>query len=356
MKLPVHLFLFSLLVLTFLGCGEASSPTTTPTFLLSPEPRSTSTIAPTEASAVPLVAGQWNYLFFNPRLNQVVLVNGGPDGDKPATDPLELWTWDGFDWSLLSADPQGPAWRNFAGAAYDSERDRLVIYGGVQNRNSRMEETWEWDGQSWTRFDVAGPGYREGAAMVYDEARGNTILFGGANEKFEILGDTWAWDGTSWTQVSAAGPSPRFPSAFVYDPAREKVLLFSGHFVSENSYITFSDFWEWDGTSWKEIIVEGEKPGARNIATMTFNPLDETVLLFGGGEEKFLGDLWSWNGEAWTQVTESGVPPRSGLGGVYDSQRKWLVVFGGVEKPGGKAITDTWEWDGNTWVCVYRCK
>ena len=303
-----------------------------------------------------LQAGQWNFLFYHPQLKKVILVNGGPDRGKPATDPLELWAWDGSEWSLVSADPNGPTWRNFAGAAFDTKRNRLVLHGGVQNQNSRMEETWEWDGSAWTRFDVAGPGYREGAMMAYDEARGVSILYGGANEKFELFGDTWAWDGAQWTQVSDTGPAPRFPSAMVYDAAREEVLLFSGHFVDANSYVNFDDLWAWDGTAWSEIVIDDEKPGPHNVAQMVFDPLTQNVLMFGGGEEKFLGHVWSWDGTNWTQLMATGAPARSGLGAAFDPERKRLVAFGGVDRPGGKAITDTWEWDGQNWICVHGCK
>ena len=356
MKISVHLIHLSLLLLALARCTAEGTPTPVSTGAPSREPNLTSTTVSTDLSSVSLIAGQWNYLFYHPQLQKVVLVNGGPDRGKPADDPLELWSWDGAQWALLSADPGGPVWRNFAGAAFDSTRNRLVIYGGVQDRNSRMEETWEWDGQEWIQFHVPGPGFREGAVMAYDEARGTPILYGGANEKFEILGDTWAWDGTEWSQVSTTGPAPRFPSAIVYDPVREKVLLFSGHFVSANDFINFSDFWEWDGTSWSEIIVEGEKPGGRNIATMVFDPEKENILLIGGGDQAFLSDMWAWDGMKWSHTAESGVPARSGLGGAYDPQRNRLVVFGGVEKPGGTAISDTWEWDGQTWTCVQGCK
>ena len=352
MRLPVHLFQMSLILCVLLGCTTSQVAAPSP----SSEPISTTEILPTLNPDHELVAAQWNYLFYHPQFKKVILVNGGPDDGKPADDPLELWAWDGSGWTLLSADPQGPVWRNFQAVAYDSKRNKLVMHGGVQDRNSRMEETWEWDGQTWERFDGPGPGYREGAVMAYDEARGNTILYGGANEKFEIFGDTWAWDGAQWTQVSTSGPSPRFPSAIVYDKSREKVLLYSGHYVDATSYITFSDFWEWDGTSWNEIKMEGETPGARNIAHMVFDPLNERVLLFGGGEQTFLGDMWSWNGTNWSQVAKTGTPARSGLGGAFDPERNRLVVFGGVEEPGGTAITDTWEWDGQTWRCVHGCK
>lgn len=356
MKILMRLLPLSFMLCLLIGCSASPGPTQTAMSLPSPEPTSTSTVASTATPDISLVAGQWNYLFYHPELKKVVLVNGGPDRGKPKNDRLELWAWDGTQWTLISADPQGPVWRNFAGAAFDSKRNRLVVQGGVQDQNTRMDDTWEWDGQQWTQFKVAGPGFREGAALVYDEARGKTILFGGANEKFEILGDTWSWDGAQWTQVSTTGPAPRFPSAFVYDAAREQVLLFSGHFVGPSGAINFDDFWEWDGTSWQEIMVEGEKPGMRNIAQVVFDPVNKNVLLFAGGDKAFLSDMWSWDGISWSQISESGAPARSGIGGAYDLQRKRLVAFGGVAKPGGTALTDTWEWDGQDWRCVQGCQ
>lgn len=355
MKIPVRLIRFSLFLCLLTGCTEAPTPTQEATSSPSPEPKSTATIPATTAPQIELQAGQWTFLFYHPTFQKVILVNGGPDRGKPASDPLELWSWDGKSWSLVSADPDGPAWRNFAGAAFDTKRNRLILHGGVQDQNSRMEETWEWDGAIWTRFDVPGPSYREGAMMAYDEARGVSVLYGGANETFELFGDTWTWDGTQWTQVSTTGPQPRFPSTLVYDSAREKVLLFSGHFVDNTSYIDYEDFWEWDGVQWDEIVVEGEKPGARNIAQLVFDPLTNHVLLFGGGQEEFLSDLWSWDGTIWTHIITSDGPTRSGAGAAYDLERQRLVLFGGVDKPGGKAITDTWEWDGQRWDCVQGC-
>jgi hypothetical protein len=301
-------------------------------------------------------AGQWTLLFYHPELEKVVLVNGGPDRGKPAGDPLELWAWDGKTWTLVSADPDGPQWRNFPAAAFDTYRNRLVVHGGLQDAANRFEDTWEWDGQTWTRFTGSGPGFREGAVMAYDAARGEMVLYGGANEQFEMLGDTWTWDGSRWDQVSETGPSPRFPSAIVYDVARERVLLFSGHSVSANDYIVYEDFWAWDGAAWTEILPEGQRPGPRNIAQMVFLPSSREVILVGGGEGEFLGDMWAWDGAQWTQVPESGAAARSGSGVVYDTAREKLVLFGGVERPGGKAVTDTWEWDGENWACVWGCQ
>lgn len=338
------------------GCSSPPSPTEAA--VLSPAP-STQIPSPDllpPPPDYPLDAGQWNTLFYHPRLGKVLLVNGGPDRGKPEDDPLELWAWDGTEWSLVSADSEGPRWRNFAAAAFDTKRDVLVVHGGLQDAGHRMDETWEWDGRAWTHFTVPGPGFREGAVMAYDEAREQMVLFGGGNEAFEMLGDTWTWDGNRWSQASTSGPSPRFPSAIAYDPARQKVLLFSGHFVSANEYIVYDDFWEWDGAAWKEIVADGERPSARNIAQMVYHPWSGEVLLLGGGEGEFLGDMWSWDGSAWRRILERGAPARSGPGLAYDPSRDKLVLFGGVERPGGQAVSDTWEWDGQEWTCVWKCE
>ena len=43
-----------------------------------------------------LEAGQWTYIFYNEELQQVTLVNRGPEQGKPVDEPLELWGGDGM--------------------------------------------------------------------------------------------------------------------------------------------------------------------------------------------------------------------------------------------------------------------
>jgi hypothetical protein len=360
LEIAMRRFILMLVLIGLLiGCTAAPTPQQAappPTHTNSPAPTPTDVpITPSPDSSVPLVAGQWNELIYYPPLERVILVNGGPDRGKPADDPLELWAWDGSQWTLISADPNGPRWRNFAGATYDSARNVVVVYGGLQNSSVKFTDTWEWDGQTWTEHRVDGPGEREDAGMVYDAARGKVVLFGGASQNFEMMGDTWEWDGSAWAQVATSGPSPRFPTMMIYDAAREKVLMLNGHYVSGNGFENYVDFWEWDGTAWSEIELIEPHPGLRLIGQLVYDPLNERVLLFGGGDNSFETDLWSWDGEAWTQLAPDGVPPRSGAGGAYDVARNRVIMFGGVERPGGQAVTDTWEWDREVWQCVHSC-
>src|SRR2546430_7908879 len=72
---------------------------------------------------------------------------------------------------------------------------------------------------AWTQsFTTSAPSARFAHNMVYDSARGVTVLFGGANPS-GYLNDTWEWNGQSWTQrVSAVFPHPR-PQVVVADDA-----------------------------------------------------------------------------------------------------------------------------------------
>lgn len=345
------------LTLFVVGCVSAPTPTVTLA------PVSTATLHPTPAASPTTVidpalkAGQWSFIFYHDTLEQVVLVNGGPERGKPADDPLELWGWDGAQWSLISADENGPSWRNWAAAAYDTERDVLVIHGGPQQRGTSFDETWEWDGQEWTQFEGSGPGAREGALMAYDADRANMVLFGGSTPDMEIHGDTWGWDGQSWTKTSESGPAPRFPGGMAYDPVRKVVLLYSGHFADPSGdAIDYDDLWAWDGSSWDQIAVEGPTPDHRTHAGFLFDPITESVLLIGSGSDIFLSDIWAWNGTSWQEIPAANTPARSGLNVAYDPTRDRFVLFGGVDRPGGKALDDTWEWDRENWVCIHNCK
>ena len=351
-------FLLLMVALLLFACSQyRASPTSTSAPVVVTE---TVPAQPAPGSAVPtdaahLEAGQWTYIFYHEVLEQVVLANGGPEQGKPSEDPLELWGWDGERWSLIRADENGPRWRNWPAVAYDSARDVLVIHGGLQNRNS-LDETWEWDGESWARYDGDGPGAREGALMLYDPVRAEMIMFGGSTPDLEIHGDTWAWAGERWRQVSDTGPAARFPGGIVYDAARHEVLLYSGHFASvSGDFVDYDDLWTWDGAAWWEITPEGGTPGHRTHAGLVYDPVTERVLLIGSGSGTFLKDVWAWDGVKWEEIPSADTPARSGQDIAYDLVRDRFVLFGGVDRPGGRALQDTWEWDRRTWKCVDNC-
>jgi len=126
--------------------------------------------------------------------------------------------------------------------AYDSVRGVTVLFGGL-DANYHNDETWEWNGTSWTLKSSTGPSARHSHAMAYDDANGVTVLFGGEDESF-LDGETWEWDGTTWTLRSSTGPSPRANHAMAYDSARGVTVLFGG----EDASGLDGETWEWTRT------------------------------------------------------------------------------------------------------------
>jgi hypothetical protein len=285
-----------------------------------------------------------------------VLVNGGPEAGKPGTDPLELWAWTGESWLLLSADPDGPRWRNFASVAYDSSRQVLVLYGGLQSDAQQFAETWEWDEKTWLHRAGEGPGPREGAGMTYDSQREKIVLFGGS-QSGQMMSDTWEWDGERWVQVSTSGPAARFPAGFAYDAARQQVLLFGGHAIDQRGFTTYGDTWLWDGAAWALISEVGQAP--RDGARAVYDPQTENILLFGGVQVdpgvKYFSDTWLWDGIEWQAAEAKSPPGRVHPAMAFDAGRGKIVLAGGSNAP-GVLLPDVWEWDGQLWTCVHRCQ
>lgn len=239
--------------------------------------------------------------------------------------------------------------------AYDSAREVIVVHGGQTNPSQTgpsLDETWEYDGTTWTLRSTSGPGDRQWAAMVYDSVRRVTVLFGG--ERYQgggsPLGDTWTWDGALWTQVATSGPTPRDRMDMAFDTARARVVLHGGHTRGGHH----ADTWEWDGASWSQVTTSG--PGARRNAAMAYDAARGVTVLFGGYDYccGTLGDTWTWNGAVWTLAASTG-PLRRSTRIVSDDRRGRIVLFGGFhqavpEACCGHALADTWEWDGTSWT------
>lgn len=146
--------------------------------------------------------------------------------------------------------------RNAHAIAYDSDRGRVVLFGGA-NASKVRGDTWEWDGRRWSPVSQAGPGPRTFPAMTYDSVRkkvvpfgGNRVLFGRTPEENRFLDDTWEWDGRRWAQIPAAGPAPRAEAAMAFDGRPGRVVLFGGYNGVGEARRRLEDTWEWDGDKW----------------------------------------------------------------------------------------------------------
>ncbi len=80
----------------------------------------------------------------------------------------------------------------------------------------------------WMGVSLSGPAAREDAAMAYDSQRARTVLFSGSVVGVGHVSDTWEWNGTQWTQRACASCQPQRGyrcSAMTYGAAYAKDRL-----------------------------------------------------------------------------------------------------------------------------------
>jgi hypothetical protein len=165
----------------------------------------------------------------------------------------ETWEFDNTSWHKVTVP--GPSPRQAHVMVYDEKRGRTVLFGGMGSGSPgqpppTLGDTWEYDGSAWVQKQVTGPSPRNSAGAAYDSRRGLVILFGGAGAD-GFVGDTWSWDGTTWKKLADIGPAPRAMGYLAYDKSRDRVVLFGGRKGWPDGDL--NDTWEWDGAAWKKI-------------------------------------------------------------------------------------------------------
>lgn len=292
--------------------------------------------------------------FYDAERRRVMLV-GGADSLR-STDRHRTWSWTGARWELETA--QGPSSRSNAAAAFDPARHVAIISGGM--RKTQNDSAYEVINDSWERADAGWRPFvrreaepRDHHAMVYDERRRAILMFGGmlANRSAPWPTETWALQPSGWERLPLEGPSARARTAMVYDSWRQQVVLFGGVGASPARGAPqpfHGDTWLLDNVGWRRAADQG--PRGRYAHGMVFDERLGVVLMYGGAaahRDAPLSDMWQWDGTRWTEVALDGATPghRYQPIMIYDRARARTVLFGGLQDSRG----DTWEWDGRSW-------
>jgi hypothetical protein len=220
---------------------------------------------------------------------------------------------------------QGPTWanphrlpspRSHIAAAYDSGRDRLVVFGGGLGTPS---ETWEHDGTSWIlRTPSASPLDRISPWMAYDPQCGATLMTGAVAQS--TAREAWLWDGEAWTRlpdlramvVNAFWHGGTNPGLYVLVDPYQPLPPFSPRVPFET--------YRWDGSSW---VLSALAPHTMNWGRSTYVPATGLTYSLATG-------MWAFDGLTWQPVAQGpfeltgnyGVPDI-----VWDSGRNRLIVY-----------------------------
>ena len=224
--------------------------------------------------------------------------------------------------------------------------------------------TWSYNPgtRAWLGFDAPGFGYtgakpvtRLSPAFAYSPADQAAVMFGGV-----IYNDTWALDAQtrSWVQMlpdGAPGSPPRrrqITNSMAYDSVHDRFVLFGGVCTEDPSCGTvpygglMNDTWIYNlgANTWTQVFPP-TSPQARAQHTLSFDPVNGVVVLFGGVTSAGpLSDAWVYDVAAntWSPVSASTVPPPRNLhAAVYDPTLHEHIIYGG-NTVGAVTLGDVW--------------
>jgi len=214
-------------------------------------------------------------------------------------------TW-AFDTNTETWENKTPAFSPTAGWghgwAYDSQSDRFILYGGVWDDRVPSSETWsyDYDSNTWTNMSPStNPDLLYALGMTYDSESDRVILFGGKfrNATFEEQRDqTWAYDfdSNTWTNMNPpVAPPARNSFQMTYHADWDRVVLFGGDRDDPSMY--YSDTWLYDynNNNWTELDFDTH-PSSRAYADLVYDNDSKKVVLFGGTPNRVdaYGDTW----------------------------------------------------------------
>jgi N-acetylneuraminic acid mutarotase len=294
---------------------------------------------------------------------RVILV-GGFLGSEPTN---ETWAYDpnAKKWIQMKPADMFEGLSNMS-VAYDKESDRVIIFGGLEPWPPPywVKNTWAYDynTDTWTRLSKYGPSRRQDQRMVYDTESDRVILFGGAESTVSALssrekfGDTWAYDfNTDTWQNMKPNPSPPERACFQmgYDIESDRVILWGGYGYKENDNRVWA--YDYNTNTWKELRPFTDAPA--QWGDMDYDIESDRMVLYGGSINGST-DTWTYdyNTDTWTAMAPNQAPGKlSHHRMAYITPLDQIILFGGMaDQDRENPLDETWIYDLNsdTWETV----
>ncbi len=145
---------------------------------------------------------------YDPAGARAVLVGGFSEAMIGAADAVvsnhgsgvtETWEFAGAGWVQIA--DTGPEW--CGSAAFGFVNGTGVLHGGIGSKHgmpgtlATYGGTWLWRQRRWTKVQEMGPSPRSAHCLTFDVERQRLVLFGGHDERYtagagpSVTGDTW---------------------------------------------------------------------------------------------------------------------------------------------------------------------
>ena len=185
---------------------------------------------------------------YDPNTNKMIVFGGTDCNGNYYNDVWILNDADGStatpSWTQVTPTGTAPGARSQATAIYDSVNNVMTVFGGG-TKTSTFNDIWTLSNANgvtgtptWTKRFAKGtaPAPRMGHSAVYDSANNRMIVYGGSNNRGKVLNDGWILSNANgvrsqptWTQYqpTAAGPYRKSHTA-IYDPVSNDMVIFGG--------------------------------------------------------------------------------------------------------------------------------
>ncbi|MCK5944552.1 MAG: hypothetical protein KAI24_21365 [Planctomycetes bacterium] len=254
---------------------------------------------------------------YDPVLNRVVIFGGSDSNAGVLRD--ETWAFDlgSNTWSLLPNPSPGvtaPTARAGCKMAYDAATGVIILFGGqgAGGSTDRKNDTWLLSGGSWVQLSPAtSPSARDLFGMTARSAPYNDIVMLGGRDLANVrLDDTWRWDGANTTWVQILPINGTTPVTFCggndayYDSVRECVVVING--TGTNilpSNITSAGSWT---SEYDCVLNEWRAYGDNQASQSAEDPLIGRLQRF---PVAFInGKAWFWAGQNPASAGDANLP------------------------------------------------
>ena len=283
-------------------------------------------------------------LAYYPPARQVLLFGGIDNYDN-------TWLWNDNGWTLAhpSASPPG---RFDAAAAYNPVTHAVMVYGGRLGPGQVVDDTWAWDGKTWTALDAGtgGPPPDEGAVMAWDQRLATMVLVVLGPSAATPQAETWIWTGTRWSRVPTGDFPPNISLGPIgFDPVSNSLIGVGFRYDTATSSSVV--MLRWDGTVWRELSTS-HMP-ACSVAGLALDPMSDRLLLVCDPAELQSSneEVWMWTGSDWqSRGLFSGALQPGGV--VTDAEIGRVLMFGNAVQAaqGLPQPVHVWEWEGSIWT------
>lgn len=281
-------------------------------------------------------------------------------------------------WQQLSPNGTAPSARSTQICVYDTANDRLIIHGG-KNGSTTFGHTWvvtnaSSDGgtPSWQQITTATtplPTERHTSIAGYNTSKNMLVEFGGVDQSNAINMELWTLSNANgienttptWSKMTINGtpPSNRTQMSGVYDETKDMLVFFGGVNCTSTKCTHYDNTWMIQNVTtaptWQKLATSGATPSARTFHATTYDGITDQLIIFAGSpstatpyqSSASVDDTWILSNvlgssPTWSQVGQSDKPDaRAKFSAVLDSKNKRFIAFGGVDTS-NYVRNDTW--------------